>query len=733
VIRFRAMGSSLLSLILLFSTAQAQSVITKSEKSAGVTITASASGEHMRFAAPSSVVQIRLEVYNATGRKLFDNEVRGGNLLDWHLQDGQAEPLADGAYLCVVTVKSLSGKLTQKIGSVRIEKSTVIMQAATASQMTQPQIEAIGPVEENALLTMLEPDQQQTTTVMAHDGEDGLITRGRGALSFRIGDFYSGTDREQMRLTAEGNFGIGITHPQVRLDVNGLIRTTRGIVFPDGSVQTTAALAGNPGQTPTINLPGQSEDQAKTASQAGKHKKKVSPEFNVNEDLTINGNIIFTPPTPPLFTRDVTMQNNNGGLRFFGAPTLTNSPAAAAIQFWGNNSPFPGQLYLDTGAHDSGAVIIRSTGTGGTITERMRVTATGGVGIGTASPHAGIKLEVIGTTLMTPGNGYDIQIGSPNSESGLSLIKSATGSRADLRFDGSTLKLVAGPGGIPASTSGVAITSTGNVGIGIDPPTTAKLHVLGGAGQAAVYGESNTSRGVWGKSTGSSYGVYGESVNGIGTQGVSTTSIGVGGISISSIAVSGTSTSGTGVYGESSAVNTAAQAGVYGKGLGSGGVGVTGEANVANAVGVLGVTSSASGFALYARNTSSGFGLYSENNVAQNRDKSGFVKAMVFVNQDGTIARCYNGITGASTGNCGFSITKSNFLAGDYVIDFGFKVDDRFLSVTPRGSLGANVGATFFLGANGGVTVNQAVVDTFLTDVDYSSAHADANFMIIIY
>jgi Two component regulator propeller len=229
-------------------------------------------------------------------------------------------------------------------------------------------------------------------------------------------------------------------------------------------------------------------------------------------------------------------------------------------EFWGNNSPFPGQLYLDAGAINSGAVIIRTTGTGGTITERMRVTATGGVGIGTSSPTAGIKLEVNGNTLMTFGS-YDIQFGTPNSEGGFSLIKSATGSRADLRFDGSTLKLVARPGGIPASTNGLAITATGNVGIGIDPPTIAKLHVLGGA----------------------------------------------------------------------------------------------------------------------------------------------------------------------------VSITKSNGIPGDYIIDFGFKVDDRFLSVTPRGSLGANVGATFFLGFTGGVTANQAVVDPFLTDVDYATAHADANFMIIIY
>src|SRR5439155_3718815 len=77
--------------------------------------------------------------------------------------------------------------------------------------------------------------------VIAHDGTDGQMVRGRGALSFRIGDFFSGKDAEQMRLTPQGNLGIGITNPAVRLDVDGLIRASQGIVFPDGSIQYSAS------------------------------------------------------------------------------------------------------------------------------------------------------------------------------------------------------------------------------------------------------------------------------------------------------------------------------------------------------------------------------------------------------------------------------------------------------------------------------------------------------------
>src|SRR5207247_492467 len=100
MLKRNAICSSFLMLILSLTPALAQNEVAKTNKTSAVAITASASGERVRFTAPSSAVQIRLEIYNSTGRKLFDNEVHGGNVLDWHLQDGQAEPLPDDSYLC---------------------------------------------------------------------------------------------------------------------------------------------------------------------------------------------------------------------------------------------------------------------------------------------------------------------------------------------------------------------------------------------------------------------------------------------------------------------------------------------------------------------------------------------------------------------------------------------------------------------------------------------------------
>src|SRR2546423_7258929 len=80
-------------------------------------VTGTATAERLRFAAPNAVVQMRLEVYNEAGQKVLDTEQRGGNVLDWHLQSSSGERVADGSYLCVVTVKNLSGRFSQKIGT----------------------------------------------------------------------------------------------------------------------------------------------------------------------------------------------------------------------------------------------------------------------------------------------------------------------------------------------------------------------------------------------------------------------------------------------------------------------------------------------------------------------------------------------------------------------------------------------------------------------------------------
>lgn len=107
----------------------------------------------------------------------------------------------------------------------------------------------------------------------------------------------------------------------------------------------------------------------------------------------------------------------------------------------------------------------------------LTIAANGNIGIGTVAPTAGIRLDVVGGTLLRPGNG-NIQFGAPNGELGQSIMPTA-GNRADLRFDGATLKLVAGAGsGAPSSLNGIAVHTSGNVSIGSLEPPLAKLQIV---------------------------------------------------------------------------------------------------------------------------------------------------------------------------------------------------------------------------------------------------------------
>jgi hypothetical protein len=116
-------------------------------------------------------------------------------------------------------------------------------------------------------------------------------------------------------------------------------------------------------------------------------------------------------------------------------------------------------------------------------------------------------------------------------------------------------------------------------------------------------------------------------------------------------------------------------------------------------------------------------------NVTTTRDKNGFVKAMLYVNQFGAVVRCYNGVTGSSTGNCGFTVTPTG-LEGVYTINFGFQVDDRFISVTPGSSYSVTIVASFRFLNN---SPNLLQVTTNITDIDHTGSTTNDDFMVIVY
>src|SRR6266705_704902 len=421
MLSLRHFAFAFVSALLVIGTATAQdSANPPTQKPSSVTITATASTDRVRIAATASIVHMHVEVYANGGEKVFDGEIRGANVFDWHLQDGQAQHLLPGDYVCVVTVKNIAGKIMQKIGAVRVGEKDVSVAPAELTQLSPQQSQAIGPMEENSSWTVLSKNENQTTTVIAHDGADGQITRGRGALSFRLGDFFSGNDKEQMRLTEEGSLGIGTSKPEAKLDVAGAVRARQGFVFNDGStlnVNEKGALiltASDGTVAPNAAGTGTQNHLAKWLETGG---AGTLGDSSVTELANGFVGIGTTNPTVRLDVVDDTsgvggfqltnhtngssaqlqnrLVNNAGAFAYYG---ITSSGYTQAPIL--SNRAFFGSFQVDTVMWTQTANdILFATNGLSTATERMRIKSSGNVGIGTNNPQS--LLDVAGDINVT--------------------------------------------------------------------------------------------------------------------------------------------------------------------------------------------------------------------------------------------------------------------------------------------------------------------------------------------
>jgi len=355
----------------------------------------------------------------------------------------------------------------------------------------------------------------------------------------------------------------------------------------------------------------------------------------------------------------------------------------------------------------------------------------GSFGVG-GTPQAGINLDITGNSVFRTANG-NISLGTPNSETGMTITGT---NRADFRFNGSTLKLVAGLGvGPPADTNGISVNTAGNVGIGTTAPN-GKLEVFGNwdgqYGALTLRGDRPTIRFSGGAATGNQQWLLHQSTLNAGSlqffNGGTTGNFGDPKMSLSpngNVGI-GTSTPNTRLTLNGGTPWTSA--------------GWTASMNLQN-VSALGWEANASGQrfgigqtngGLYFFRSTSAFGttgnpaiydlqITDTGNITQARDKGGLVKAMIYVNANGTINRCYNGITNSSTGNCGFSIIKND--NGDYTVIFGFPINDRFFS-----AIAVTAGA--IMSVNDTVAGANAVR---VFSVDTADASRDTQFYLLVY
>jgi hypothetical protein len=468
--------------------------------------------------------------------------------------------------------------------------------------------------------------------------------------------------------------------------------------------------------------------------------------------------------------------NNKGvfsfaaGQTFPGSGTITGVTAGTGLSGGGTTGNLTLSLLKTCATHQ----VLQWNGTswvcatlGGSITD-----VTAGTGLTGGGTSGNITLNLNLAALQTTNDARYAQLGAANTFSRAQLIKGTTSGLSAFASDPAGLGVLgfattngAGTGigveGLSETTNGVGVLGSGDGSQGVGVQGFGFVGVSGASAAPSGTGVSGSSSaglgvletgatGVYGSTTTGGVGVFGhDATNGQGVSGLSTSGVGVKGIN---------GAGGYGVFAQAATVDsTRPGTGVYGETFGTGSVrpgfgsdGVDGVAHNNNS-GVAGINDG-SGPGVYGRNSSAnggtgvfgtstnGFGFQTDSNVSQTLSAGGWVKAMVFVDpftSRGTrIARCYNSQNPNSSVlfvalGCGCSVTHVR--KGIDLIDFGFQINDRFISATGF----AGVITACILNSDNpcfadAVQPNANQVLTITADI-YTSVNTDSPFWIIVF
>jgi hypothetical protein len=429
--RIRFSTSLLVALFLLCTSGAAlgQSISGESAATAvsdnSPTVTASSIGSGLRFTAPNSVSKLRLEVYTDAGQKVFDSKWRAGNLLDWAVQGSSGAQLLDGSYMIVVSANSVSGQASQRTGALQLSAGVVTLKSLASAELNSTQRQSLTSADATASISILQPGEINAAATVAHNGTDAQVSRTRGALTFRLGDFFSGTDREQMTLTEEGRLGIGTSTPQATLDVAGDVRASgtisaQKIEFPDGTVQTTAVKenANAGGNTNNITGTGTQNQVAKWIDNADQLGNSAITE--------VGGNVGITNTNP---SYRLSVGPNYGPGLAFAAMTVSKGAGQSVSALIGPSFGLGAEVGWDnTGTRGFVNVVGGPLAFMNNFSEKMRIQPNGFVGVGTNAPA--FNLDVAGVIngtqynlggvkfLSAPGNNTFVGVNSGQANTG---------------------------------------------------------------------------------------------------------------------------------------------------------------------------------------------------------------------------------------------------------------------------------------------------------------------------
>jgi cell division protein FtsB len=130
----RLTAIAILALIVFTANIQAQTPTASAVSSVTGTVTSEGT---VRMIAHGESLQVRMEIYSAAGELVSDSGFRQGSIVDWKQTDA-TQPLIDGSYLVVVTVRDFKGNLNQQMAALSLQAGSFVWGdgSATASANT---------------------------------------------------------------------------------------------------------------------------------------------------------------------------------------------------------------------------------------------------------------------------------------------------------------------------------------------------------------------------------------------------------------------------------------------------------------------------------------------------------------------------------------------------------------------------------------------------------------------